>query len=264
MINFLISLIAPFAYFITKQKEKRLGYRLDFSHLNKEWLATNVVYEMDAIWKAQGLDAIGTNYFTIGSLKNNKSTRFDSDSPYFQSWIGGYIVKFSQKKKWTINDHFKLGVADQINWLKTYDDKNPKVYVVEDKTEEIGDIIIDGFNGTLYRGNIMSDTDISNTTVSFINKGFIAGLVYYMNQDNKQLNITIDALLPKAIKSLDPFQNIELRGYIAILDLPENTKVVLYTNAANFTEKNGTIKNNFNSIDQDLLDSLKSIKITSL
>jgi hypothetical protein len=91
--------LASIAYIITKSKEKRLGYQLEFKNIPRNWLQAKVVYEMDSVWKNEGLHAIGTNYFTIGCIENGLSSRFNPDSVYYQSWLGGYLVKFSEKRK---------------------------------------------------------------------------------------------------------------------------------------------------------------------
>lgn len=116
-----------------------------------------MIFDMSHVWKTFGLDAIGVNYFTIGAVKNGLSTRFDAKSPYCQAWLDGYIDRFAKPHAWTLEDHFKLGVADEKNWLKLYGDQNPFVEVDLSSPKNKGKITIDGYEGTLYEGNIWSD-----------------------------------------------------------------------------------------------------------
>jgi hypothetical protein len=68
---------------------------------------------MTKTWHRAGLDASGVNYFTIGKVVNGNSTWFDFASDYYQSWLGGYMVKLANPAKWTLKDHYNLALADQ-------------------------------------------------------------------------------------------------------------------------------------------------------
>ncbi len=249
------------AYFITKNKEKRLGFKLDFPTLSSSLIQGKVIYEMDDVWKKEGLDAIGTNYFTFGAIENGKSSRFDPSSPYFQTWLGGYIVKFSQKKSWQINDHFRLAKADQDNWLRIYGNNRPQVNIDSKNIEELGPMEINGFKGALYRGNIFSDSDVDKGKINLYNRIKIAGLALYFNQSNRKLNINSNHLMPSKEHNLKSNQNIKLRGYIAILEITEAIKVVLYANAAIYKDDQDIDHDNFKLLDNELLQMIKSIEI---
>lgn len=263
------SLIKPFvsiAYFITKIRAKRLGYEVNFKNLPKTWIQAKVIYEMDSVWKRMGLDATGINYFTFGAIENSLSSRFNSKSPYFQAWLGGYIVKFNQKKDWGINDHFKLGEADQRNWLWIYGDSKPRVDIDFGHVENLGPVEVSGFKGKLYRGNIFSDTDIGTGKISIYNRLQISGLAIYFNKTNLKLNLNSKNLIPKWTKDnlLNSYERIHLRGYIAILNINDSIKAVLYTNAANFKDSNGNLYDNFKKLDEELLQLIKDVEIKNL
>lgn len=254
------------AYFITKLKEKRLRYILAFKNLPASFIQGQVIYEMDQVWQRQGIDALGTNYFTFGAIEQCESSRFNQASPYFQTWLGGYIVKFNQKKNWEINDHFRLAKADQDNWLRIYGNNKPRVIIDNKTIEELGQIEISGFKGNLFRGNIFSDTDVGNGKISLYNRIKIAGLAVYFNQSNPKLNIKSSNLMPSkgSIARSNSFENIMLRGYIAIIDISESIKAVLYVNAAVYKDKQGIEHDNFKILDKELLQSLKRISISKI
>ncbi len=249
------------AYFITKIKERRLGYSLVFDNLPNTFIQGHVVFEMDQVWQNEGLNAVGTNYFTFGATNNGLSSRFNADSPYYQSWLGGYIVKFNQNKSWNINDHFLLAKADQNNWLKIYGNNKPKVEIDSKEIDELGEVEISNYRGHLFRGNIFSNTDVGDGKISFYNRLKIAGLAIYFNQSNPSLNIDSSQLIPYPNRDLESYQPIKLRGYIAILNITESVKVVLYVNAAIYTDKNGKEYDNFKVLDKELLQMIKNINI---
>lgn len=260
------NLIIPFAtvaYLVSKFKEKRLNYQLNFTKLPNSWLQTKMVIEMDQVWKREGLDAIGTNYFTFGSLEEGISSRFNPKSSYYQSWLGGYLVRFNTQKMWTINDHFKLTQADQKNWLKLYGASNPKVDIDYKSVENLGEIKVSGFNGQLYKGDIYSSSDVGKGDINFYRKLQIAGLAFYMNRINPKLKLCYSNLVSVWTDEniLDSYQYIQLRGYIVILNISDSVKGVLYVNAANYKDRNGKEYDNFKKLDNEMLDLIKSIEI---
>jgi hypothetical protein len=264
LLDSIVSPFASIAYFITKAKEKRLGYQLKFKNLPNEWVQGKVTYEMDSIWKSEGLDAIGTNYFTLGAIENGISSRFNENSPLYQSWLGGYLVKFNtERKDWGIEDHFGLAIADQKNWLKTYGDNNPHVKVDYDSVKELSKIKISGYKGTLYRGNIVSDTDVGKGGISLYYLFHIIGLTTYFKKSNPMLNLSTNNFLPKWTNnlSLESYQQITLKGYIAIVTITDFVKAVLYVNAAMFKDKTGNTTDNFSKLDRELLDQIQNIEI---
>lgn len=111
----LIKPIAYFYYLLVQFKVKQLSLKLNFPKLSGSWIQGIMMSDMDPVWKRFSVPAHGINFFTIGKVENGISTRFISSSPYFQSWLGGYIAQFTDKRDWTIQDHFRLAEADQKN-----------------------------------------------------------------------------------------------------------------------------------------------------
>ncbi len=264
--NDFVKPFAAIAYAIAKNKQKRLGYTVEFTALPEQWLQAKAIYPMDQVWKREGLDAVGTNYFTIGDIENGLSSRFDPLSPYYQAWLGCYIVQFNKKRSWEINDHFRLGEADQKNWLRIYGDTNPRVDVDWDHVETLDPIQISGFASSLYRGNIFSDTDVGDSKISLYNKLQLAGLAEFFNKTNPTLRVTAANLLPKwqSDSPIGSYQNIQLRGYVAILDITDSVKAVAYANAAVIKTKDGQTHDHFQTLDSELLQCLRNIQIKEL
>lgn len=221
---------------------------------------------MSPVWKKFGLDAVGINYLTVGSLINNLSSRFDTSSPYYQAWLGGYTVKFTNSREWKLEDHFKLGVADQKNWLHLYGVKNPTVEVDSGSVADLGEVNISGYNGRLYKGIIKSNTDVGNNYNNIHLSAIWAGGAYFYKEYDPDLVLSYKNFIPRWTDNelLSPYQVIDLEGYIAILALTERTKAILYVNGARFTDKNGKVTDNFKMLYRSLLEDLKGFKIVKV
>lgn len=266
MIDIFVKPLASIAYLLTKFKEKRLGYQIVFKNLSKNWLPAKVIYEMDNVWKREGLEAVGMNYFTIGAIENGLSSRFNPHSLYYQSWLGGYVVRFSEKRNWEINDHFRLGEADQKNWLRIYGNKNPIVDIDYKHAEKLGSIEISGFKGHLYKGNIYSDTDVGREKISLFNRLQISGLAVYFNKTNKNLYLASKNFIPNWTEEnlLTSYQKVQLKGYIAILNISNSIKAVLYANAARYKDRKGKEYDNFAKLDEELIRLIKAVDIQKI
>lgn len=222
--------------------EKQIGYTLLLHNLKPHWIPSIMTYDMTPVWQKDNLDVCGVNYFTIGAIQNGMSERFNADSPYYQAWFGGYLVKFANTKPWTIAKHYDLTVSDQKNWLRVYGDKKPYVAVDTPKSKVIGDITINGYNGKLYEGAIWSDTDVGmgNTYVPFLRKRW-------------------DESSP-----LKSYQKIYLYGYIAIIEISPSIKAVLYANGAIYTDTKGKKHDTFREIKSELWNLIESVEIKKL
>lgn len=260
MIDIITKPIAWLYYQKNRLLEHQLGYRL-LLPIDKNWVQSMMIADMTQIWKKHGLDARGTNYFTVGALKNGLSTRFDYNSTYYQAWLGGYIVQFSESKEWTIEDHYILAVADQINWLLLYGDRNPLVKVDKKSVEEPIQIKISNYSGTFHKGSIWSNSDVGSTKLSLWSLIQLGVMTNIFNIINPALQLIYKNFIPKTNNNLEPYQKIYLSGYIIILDLDEKTKAVLYANGATYKDRNGKSHDMYNKIDGELLSLIKAIKI---
>lgn len=262
------SIVPPFArihFAFSKRRERQMGYKLVLHGLSPHWINATMIFDMAPVWKRFGLSAIGVNYFTIGAVKNGISSRYDATSPYYQSWLGGYIVQFPTPREWTLNDHFELGVADQKNWLKLYSVRDPFVEVQKSSVKNRGNIMVSGRKGKLYEGNIWSNTDVGNTK-PFALPYMTAGMANLFHFDNSKAKINGSELTPrwKEDEPLAPFAKILLKGYIALIPLDSTTTVMLYANGCAFTDKRGKKVDTFETIATELQKLMKKTEIQSI
>lgn len=262
-------LIEPFTSLIyqkTKSLEKKLGYRLKLNNLSPGWINGVVIFDMTPVWKKAGMDATGVNYFTIGHIENGLSSRFNQNSPYYQAWLSGYVVRFAKPKKWTIEDHLSLGEADQKNWLSFCGDPDPVAEVDYRKFQKLGRLKTVDFEGALYKGIIWSHTDVGKRKRISTFPLIMVGMAYFFNQSNHKLKVTSDNLMPKWITDslLESFQGVCLKGYGVIVDITETIKAVLYGNGVIFTDKNGKKHDTFEKIGPEILELFENIEILKI
>lgn len=256
----------PFAFLSyqqVKKVERLLGSRLILNQDGKKWIDGAMIFDMTPVWKKYGFEATGVNYFTIGAVNNGISSRFDSNSLYYQAWLGGYIVRFSKSRKWTINDHFHLGEADQKNWLSIYGVKKPVADINFNKIIEHGSFSIGNYKGTLYQGGGDSNTDVGNGMNKLYLSMLWAGGVYFFNKTNPKLKLTHSAFIPdwEEETRLGSYQVIHLEGYVAIIEIDDKTKAILYANGCSFTDKRGGKADTFKQLQVELKDCLKKFRI---
>src|SRR5207244_3147107 len=99
----------------------------------------------------------------------------------------GYTVQFPNPREWTINDHYKLCVADQKNWLRTFGDKSPFVEIDYKSIKDLGKLKVSGYSGRLYEGAIWSDTDVGSGNNRFLSQFIGAYEAYHYTKDNPNL-----------------------------------------------------------------------------
>lgn len=259
-------LIEPFTSLIyqkTKSLEKKLGYRLKLNNLSLGWINGVVIFDMTPVWKKAGMDATGVNYFTIGHIENGLSSRFNQNSPYYQAWLGGYIVKFPETRNWSIDEHFKLGETDQKNWLSLCGDSDPVADVDYRHYKKIGRLKIGHFSGDLFQGIIWSHSDVGKRKKISIYPLLMAGMAYFINQSNSHLKLNYKNFISRGTSGflLESFHSICLKGYVAIFEINKTTKAVLYGNGVVFTDKNGQRHDTFKKIGPEILELLKSVEI---
>lgn len=258
----LVSPLARLYYLGVKKREREIGYRLSLPVSASHWMPSTIIFDMSPVWKRFGLAAIGVNYCTIGAVKNGLSTRFDPTSPYYQAWFGGYVTRFPTPRAWTLDEHFSLGVADQKNWLELYGAKNPFVEVQKDSVKNLGPITVCGRKGTLYEGNILSNTDVGNAR-PFALPFMMAGMAQLLNAGHRNPRYASSDFIPNwsPTSPLASFEKILLRGYIAIIPLDAYTSVILYANSCEFTDQNGRRYDHFKTVRKDLRAMMSAVRI---
>jgi hypothetical protein len=262
-------LLKPFVrpiYYRALRLENAIGYRITFSKLPSGWVNGQITYDMSRVWSKHHIPARGVNYFTLGSIHNGVSSRFDPESPYFQAWLGGYIVQFSAKRDWTPQEHFNLGIADQHNWLLLYGDPKPVVELRSNDFKDLGKISVDGFKGRLYEGGGLSHTDFGSGNRSVLLKLIAIGAANLFNFSNPHLDLQGDNLIPRWNDgSIVPsYHTVQLKGYVAILDLNGTATAVFYANGTIFTDKSGIHHNTFEQIKHELMQCITDCRIERL
>ena len=264
MLESLITPLIRWQYNNVLKREKEIGYKLVLPK-SREWIPATMIFDMSPVWKRFGLNALGVNYFTIGAVKNGMSMRFDPTSPYYQAWLGGYIVRFPEERTWTIDEHFELGVADQKNWLQLYGVKNPEVYVDRSSVKYRGLTKISGYKAKVYEGNIWSNTDVGETKPNALKRLLMDGGAQFFNTMNPKLNVKGAEMIPVwkgDVEPLESYQKILLKGYIIIVPINKNTTAMLYGNSCEIQAK-AIHADYFAKIATSLRRTLEKITITS-
>lgn len=242
-----------------RKVENKIGYRLIFRTIPDLYINGWVACEMTKTWKRFGLDIEkGANYFTMGKIVNGISSRFDRNYPEYQSWLGGYTVRLKQGAPWSVEDHFKLAIADQNSWLrKWYGDPKPMTTIEGWKFNQVDTIRIGQYSGTLYEFGCTTHSDVGDghkTVNMYLASIFMTAM---FNFSNSNLHFKPSIFRPKASSS--PYEILKLPGYIAIFDIEENVKVVLYGNGA-IVDQTDT----FEIIKEDIHKAMQSCEILKI
>lgn len=240
--------------------EHEIGYKLVFHNIPADYINGWVSCDMTKTWQKSGLEIEkGANYFTVGHVLHNESSRFDPNSLEYQSWLGGYTLKLKSPQSWTIEEHFKLAIADQNSWLKWYGNPRPTTRTDGWNFTDAGRIQVGQYSGNLYEGGCTTFSDVGIGYKSIKLRLVSVWLAALFNLSNPNLNMSGNELRPQMISK--SYEGLNLHGYIAILDLPENVKVVLYGNGfINKTKHADT----FMALKNSFLNSMKSWDIKSV
>ena len=245
-----------------RRAEQQIGYRLVFKDIPDRYIQGWVSWDETQTWNQFGLNLqTGVNYWTIGKVMNGMSSRFDRKAPEYQSWLGGYIVRLAAKQDWTVDDHFKLAIADQNSWLKSYGDPKPLTSIEGWEFTPVGEIHSGQFTGTLYQGGCTTHSDVGGGYNKF--RLWLESLIMaaLFNFTNPNLSLTSKAFYPPS--AANPYETLKLRGYIAIFNLEENVKVMLYGVGAIIPTENGQT-DIFLTLKDDLLKAMRSCEIIKL
>ncbi|HLE24506.1 MAG: hypothetical protein UX87_C0024G0015 [Candidatus Amesbacteria bacterium GW2011_GWA1_47_16] len=248
---------------MVRRVESQMGYKVVLNSQKPNWIDGAMIFDMTPVWKKHGIDAKGVNYYTVGAVKDGLSSRYDYLSPYYQAWLGGYVVKFKKNREWTAYDHFHLGEADQLNWLEMYGDKEPLASILQKDFKLVEKINISGFPGILYEGGGWSHSDVGKSGRGFILSGMMAACANMFNMLNKNLDLVGENFIPQwnVNYSTNSYHKVNLWGYVAILELDAKTKAVLYANATRFEDRNGKEYDYFIKIGKDIKRVLLSTRI---
>jgi hypothetical protein len=258
MIETILEKFAQYFYFPRfKKLEHKIGSKLVFKNIPKQYINGWVSCGMTETWQKAGLNVEkGANYFTMGYILNDDSSRFNRNSVEYESWLGGYTVKLASQKPWTAEEHFNLAIADQNSWLKWYGDLKPITTTQGWKLTETGKIQIGQYSGNLYDFGCTTHSDVGRRYNSI--KLWLAStwMAVLFNLSNPNLKITGKELRPRTKGK--SYEKLKLHGYIAVFDLPENVKVVLYGNGFIDEQKH---MDTFTVLKSSLLNAMRSCEI---
>ncbi|SRR6266481_6608660 len=242
-----------------RKTEAGIGYKLAFRNIPDRFINGWVSYDETATWKKFGLDLeMGMNYWTIGKAAHGVSSRYERETPEYQSWLGGYLVKLGSRQTWTPEDHFKLAIADQNSWLRSYGDPKPVTTTEGWKFIPVDTIRLGQFSGTLYEFGCITDSDVGNRDNTLKLRLEDIAIASLFNLSNPNLHVRGGEMRPKI--SASAYEKLKLHGYIAIFDIEDNIKVVLYGNGAIVHNQAGDT-DTFETLKNDLRQAMQLCEI---
>ncbi len=213
---------------------------------SRVWIAP-MKNQMNEIWNP--IKANGINYFMFAKPKawfNDYSERSNPISPYYQAWVGAYVIKARdgslpqdlESLAWQVT------ALDQRSWLSAMGD--PSAIADSSPATRVGEISIDGHSLPLWRGSMQSHSDLSAHP-----SGPLATLI---------------GMPPKSSwpSGVDSFHDVSLNGYFACwVDSARKVSVVVYAVAADYQTQD-QIHRNTAKIDAELLELMKTAKFEAV
>ncbi len=259
------NILQKFVQFIFLAKigncEKKIGYKLIFPYIPDLYIQGWISWDETRTWRKYGLNLEkGANYWTIGKIIDNDSSRYDRRDPEYESWLGGYVVKLAPGEKWSMEDHLKLAIADQNSWLKTLGDPKPMTTIENWKFTDIGTIQNGSHIGTLYEGGCTTHSDVGNRYDAKLRFVSIC-IAALFNACNPSLRLKGKMMRP--LKSVNSYETLNLDGYVALFAIEERVKVVLYGNGAIVRNKDGDT-DTLLTLKKGLLKAIQECKIVKV
>ena len=208
------------------------------------WIAP-MKNQMNDIWDP--IRADGVNYFMFAAprtLFSTYSERSNPQSPYYQAWVGGYVIKRrdgslpTDLQSWA----WQVTTLDQRSWLSTMGD--PRPLAESDSATTAGDVVIAGHRLPLWHGIMRSHSDLSEHPT-----GPLATLI---------------GMPPKSAwpPSVGSFHEVTLEGYFVCWPEPEHhVSIVVYAVSASYGGPSPTVQRGSQVINDELLDLMKSAKL---
>jgi len=227
-------------------QERTDGARIVFAKPPSAWIAP-MKNQMNDIWEP--IKANGVNYYMFAGPRtwlNSYSERSNPISPYYQAWVGGYVIKLKddslpldlQSLAWQVT------ALDQRSWLSAMGDSRP--IADSSPATNVGNIMIDGHSLPLWHGVMQSHSDLSAHP-----KGPLATLI---------------GMPPKSSwpAGVDSFHDVTLDGYFACwTDAQRKISIVVYAVAAGYAGQKAEPSNR-NLINDELMSLMKSAKLETV
>lgn len=253
-------LLRPFAFFYrrwVRRVERKIGYGIRFTHIPEAWIGGVLAFDIERAWRAHGIEAWGVDYWTVGALVDGVSSRYLRDRKQYQSWLGAYLVKFKEHRPFTLQDHFDLAIADQKNWLRDFGDPHPTISMPADNVATPTDFPVSGYPGKLYEflGDV-SDSEVGSKDDNLYSRALMALAASLFEP---RLKLRGSNFIPKEAPT--EYETVTLKGYIAVIELAEDTKAVLYGNSATIRDADGTETDYFPQLKDDILAAFQGVEI---
>jgi hypothetical protein len=227
-------------------QERADGIAIVFAQPPSVWI-TPMKNQMNSIWEP--IKANGVNYYMFAEPRTwfkRYSERSNPISPYYQAWVGGYVIKARDGSLPTDLESlaWQVTALDQRSWLSVMGDPSP--IADPSPATRFGSITIDGHSLSLWHGTMRSHSDLSARPT-----GPLATLI----------GMPPKSLWPSGIES---FHEVSLDGYFAgWIDSQRRVSIVVYAVAANYagqTEEHS----NATLINDELLRLMKSAKLEAV
>lgn len=221
--------------------------------------------DMTNSWLKHGIRATGLNYWTIWSIHNGVSSRYLREHKQYQSWIGAYLVHFEDDREFSLQDHFNLAVADQINWLEDLGDPQPFIEMPAKNARERESIFVDGYKVQIYETmENFSHSDVWPESRRVFARILLSIAANMFNISNLALELKSEQLLPKPKDDTVNYEMVNLKGYIGVVYLEKNTYLVLYGNAAEITHPDGTKTDYYPMLRDDIMRAFSATSIEKI
>ncbi|HEV7357875.1 MAG TPA: hypothetical protein VGN99_07750 [Steroidobacteraceae bacterium] len=202
---------------------------------------------MNGIWEP--IKANGVNYYMFAKPRTwfkRYSERSNPASPYYQAWVGGYVIKARDGSLPTDLESlaWQVTALDQRSWLSVMGDPSP--IADSSPATRVGSIAIDGRSLPLWHGTMRSHSDLSAQPT-----GPLATLI---------------GMPPKSSwpSGIDSFHDVSLDGYFACwIDSQRKVSVVVYAVAANYAAQTKEHRNP-SLINDELLRLMKSARLEAV
>jgi hypothetical protein len=260
-----IAMVAGFAYlarFTLLLNVARIALNRDAEVIRQEHIDTLAVVfpspppawisamknQMNEIWDP--IKADGVNYFMFAgprTLVSTFSERSNPQSPYYQSWVGGYVIK---RRDGTVPDDlqswaWQVTTLDQRSWLSTMGD--PRPLAESDSATNAGEITIDGRKLPLWHGIMRSHSDLSDHPT-----GPLATLI----------GMPPKSTWPGGVES---FHDVTLDGYFVCWVEPvHHVSVVIYAVSASYAGRPPIVQHSSKLFNGELLNLMKSATLASV
>lgn len=204
--------------------------------------------QMNDIWDP--IKADGVNYFMFAGPRTPLSTfseRSNPRSPYYQAWVGGYVIK---RRDGSVPDDlqswaWQVTTLDQRSWLSTMGD--PRPIAESGSATNVGDITIDSHRLPLWHGVMRSHSDLSARPA-----GPLATMI----------GMPPTSSWPAGVES---FHNVILEGYFVCWPEPRHhVSIVIYAVSASYAGQAPAVQKSGKIINDELLSLMRSAKLASV